>query len=347
MGALIIGSSPRGRGTPTPLLGRCTLTAPVHPRAGGEHDGPRPSPEHVDPVHPRAGGEHCTRARPVGSSSGSSPRGRGTRRSPHWRLAPGNQRKTGSSPRGRGTLSGIPSPASRSPVHPRAGGEHRRRSDPNARGRRFIPARAGNTRTIAPRVTATTGSSPRGRGTRSLDRCATGWRVPDHPRAGGEHRPLFLGLYGAGLRIIPARAGNTPAAACLGQPVRAGSSPRGRGTQRLSPPGRGWYKSTVHPRAGGEHMQPSAARHPASTVHPRAGGEHDSPTSVVRRLVFGSSPRGRGTPSRSRATRPRCRFIPARAGNTRQREHALTRPRFPVHPRAGGEHECRIARARA
>ena len=275
----------------------------------------------------------------------------------------------GSSPRGRGTLlkGGLPlriegfiparagntaGPRHRrraAAVHPRAGGEHTYNtketnwadgSSPRGRGtrgavglevaeHRFIPARAGNTsRAAAP------ASEP-----------------PVHPRAGGEHRGWGSGgRYVGGssprgrgtpdlphrwrlqLRFIPARAGNT-----LPPPITIGGP-------------------SVHPRAGGEHplalvRQPlvvrfiparagntSIARKPGdgTAVHPRAGGEHHH---VGRATLAcdGSSPRGRGTRTRRPGSRPRKRFIPARAGNTHP--HRRRRGRGPVHPRAGGEHQ--------
>ena len=93
--------------------------------------------------------------------------------------------------------------------------------------------------------------------------------------------------------------------------------------------------SSVHPRAGGEHVAAllpilkdirfiparagntrfTRAAASTSTVHPRAGGEHGEVTAWWS-LWTGSSPRGRGT----RSTTSRA---PARRA---------------VHPRAGGEH---------
>ena len=253
-------------------------------------------------------------------------------------------------------------------VHPRAGGEHgvpkiphegifgpspRGRGTPGTgrggpTGGRSIPARAGNTGRT--RVHAHS---------RAV-----------HPRAGGEHlgrRTVISSTVGPsprgrgtlqrrrerspGRRSIPARAGNT---------MRSG--PRGR-------------RSTVHPRAGGEHMRlpavvvtiagpsprgrgtrefaiavsesrrsiparagntPSnAGGRPRCTVHPRAGGEHRKSCSSFR-FTFGPSPRGRGTLLLALRPRPGSRSIPARAGNTPTR--SSRRSSTPVHPRAGGEH---------
>ena len=53
-------------------------------------------------------------------------------------------------------------------------------------------------------------------------------------------------------------------------------------------------------------------------------------------FINGSSPLARGTRSDPRALRPRHRFIPARAGNTRRDERACAGAA--VHPRSRGEH---------
>ena len=204
----------------------------------------------------------------------------------------------GSSPRGRGT---------------RAPGERPRK------GRRFIPARAGNARH-----------------TRAWCSC-----LPVHPRAGGERLFKFVAENrGAGSsprgrgtlkvirlnsrqdRFIPARAGNAL-----------------RTTLRRR-------RVTVHPRAGGERDAyrfiparagnarfPGLRRRPA-TVHPRAGGERVFRLCPHRNRI-GSSPRGRGTPPSRLQKGGVVRFIPARAGNAPSGETPDSTP--PVHPRAGGE----------
>ena len=176
------------------------------------------------------------------------------------------------------------------PVHPRAGGEHLRRSI---------------------RHDSVCGSSPRGRGTHAADRsdagpdrfiparagntpfcCLPFCCLPVHPRAGGEHYP-----------IIPVLVS-----------VR-GSSPRGRGTRKQS--GQCWLRWRFIPaRAGNTSPLLSSSCH--SSVHPRAGGEH---LAVLHRFFdhAGSSPRGRGTPEAVVADVRVSRFIPARAGNTRLR----------------------------
>ena len=201
IGYLVLGSSPRGRGTHSPHFHRVLGTRFIPARAGNTGDAHRGCRELS--VHPRAGGEHRTDEATGLPTVGSSPRGRGT---------------LGQQPARTGAERFIPARAGNTSkksdleilnsVHPRAGGEHKYHhaimafaigSSPRGRGTliqisinlsmdRFIPARAGNTFRIR-------------------------WRDPlrsVHPRAGGEH-PLHRG---------------ERAMAC-------GSSPRGRGTQSL------------------------------------------------------------------------------------------------------------------
>ena len=175
------------------------------------------------------------------------------------------------------------------------------------RGPRFIPARAGNTisptldsrpasvhpraggehRQESPLSTGPTGSSPRGRGTRSC-----------HP------------LLSRRFRFIPARAGNTftgagefipksvhPRAGGEHEPVLAidppddGSSPRGRGTH--SHPFLAARLVRFIPARAGNTSYQFPPLNPGP-VHPRAGGEHTTHRHDAQHLD-GSSPRGRGT----------------------------------------------------
>ena len=152
------GSSPLARGTPAGLGRRPSHLRFIPARAGNTRRRAPAAPPR--PVHPRSRGEHPSpHPRPAGSS-GSSPLARGTHR-PHPR-APALPRfipaRAGNTPRG--------SPAAtRRAVHPRSRGEHhgppphltlflgssplargtRPRRASGRRGRRFIPARAGNT----------------------------------------------------------------------------------------------------------------------------------------------------------------------------------------------------------
>ena len=177
-GAFVHGSSPRGRGTPFDSEEGDEQRRFIPARAG--NTGRRGFVARHDAVHPRAGGEHQAPVPALLIAPGSSPRGRGTRARRPWTAPP----RRFIPARAGNTRSGSASPT-RAPVHPRAGGEHHPKSGRYGQG---------------------IGSSPRGRGTRS-------WRAS---------RNRFR-------RFIPARAGNT----------------RTRRTRNR--------RRTVHPRAGGEH----------------------------------------------------------------------------------------------
>ena len=173
--------------------------------------------------------------------------------------------------------------------------------------------------------------------------------IGSSPRVRGTHQKLQHNYFQ--MRFIPARAGNT-----------SGPWTRGR-------------KTSVHPRACGEHNGDGLIQHfgtgssprvrgtplhhlqakpelrfiPARAgntswtlrsglelpVHPRACGEHVSVPSVALKLP-GSSPRVRGTPLHHLQAKPELRFIPARAGNTSWTLRSGLE--LPVHPRACGEH---------
>ncbi len=171
------------------------------------------------------------------------------------------------------------------------------------------------------------------------------------PRVRGTLNPgLYVVAYDG---FIPARAGNAPRwppwpipmpvhpRACgerlgSGGYVRlsSGSSPRVRGTHR--PPGFSRAPTRFIPaRAGNATYR--AAHFASIPVHPRACGERDV-LPLDRRLVFGSSPRVRGTRPEPLPGADRVRFIPARAGNAGDRRRSS--PRYSVHPRACGE-RCR------
>ena len=234
-------------------------------------------------------------------------------------------------------------------VHPRSRGEHDRAragdggasgSSPLARGTRlraiplrgagrFIPARAGNTYTLATVLAPINGSSPLARGTLSLD----------YPCSGP-------------LRFIPARAGNTASSSSWVRretvhprsrgehsssstppPTRAGSSPLARGTR--SPVSETRSPDRFIPARAGNTVSRLQFPRPQA-VHPRSRGEH----------IWGNSSIGSQN-----------RFIPARAGNTLIRSSSLPKvsgssplargtrgwPRSAVapssvHPRSRGEH---------
>ena len=113
--------------------------------------------------------------------------------------------------------------------------------------------------------------------------------------------------------------------------VRAGSSPRERGTllarvradgeDRFIPAGAG-----NAPRAG-----TGRSRHP---VHPRGSGERTA-QDLADYATAGSSPRERGTRLPAPHAHLARRFIPAGAGNASTRLE--TRRKLAVHPRGSGE----------
>ena len=216
------GSSPRGRGTQAQPVDGPPLVRVIPAWAGNTCAGANGCSRSSG--HPRVGGEHLWRRSTTGVGSGSSPRGRGTRRPPfsRWwaaRVIPAWAGNTGLRVGVIGLETG----------HPRVGGEHgpqRPTDDPHL------------------------GSSPRGRGTRcsilpvpTIHRVIPAWAgntratvrpvmiEPGHPRVGGEHissvmSSLFMpgssprgrGTHVAKLaelrprRVIPAWAGNTPIA---------------------------------------------------------------------------------------------------------------------------------------
>ncbi len=278
-----IGSSPRGRGTP-PAKRSLRLVPRFIPAWAG-NTSRRQARAACLPVHPRVGGEHAISVKPGSRAAGSSPRGRGThldlrRLRVRFRFIPA----------WAGNTHPLPRPICTAAVHPRVGGEHTSEKLRNL---------------------SQTGSSPRGRGTLGLavragyeKRFIPAWAgntafshgaaraAPVHPRVGGEH----------GCAIHRGRG-------------RAGSSPRGRGTQSRRKAGAACHRFI--PAWAGNTAR-LRDRRDWPTVHPRVGGEHGT-AGATARLTYGSSPRGRGTRAAAALEAPAPRFIPAWAGNTRPR----------------------------
>ena len=171
------GSSPRGRGTGERSLRAASRDRFIPAWAGNSrHDA---LAHRYRAVHPRVGGEQSASADVGHSLHGSSPRGRGTGSGPASR--PPSRRFI---PAWAGNRTLAKRHAATVPVHPRVGGEQVRPhvarnlligSSPRGRGtgisvryrarvRRFIPAWAGNRRSM------TAGCVP----------------APVHPRVGGE-----------------------------------------------------------------------------------------------------------------------------------------------------------------
>ena len=158
-------------------------------------------------------------------------------------------------------------------------------------------------------------------------------------------------------RFIPARAGNT--ATCFTTTCRTSVHPRARGEhyRRVclrkgragsSPRARGTRRGSRRVRRRHRFIPARAGNTGAwrwpgrrRAVHPRARGEHMRARSSHSRTA-GSSPRARGTRAPSSGGGNRWRFIPARAGNTIPAKGLWKF--LTVHPRARGEHQfsCKI-----
>ncbi len=211
-------------------------------------------------------------------------------------------------------------------VHPRTSGEQGggvemalpdAGSSPHERGtertethrtaaRRFIPARAGNSRQphAARRSHAV---HPRTSGEQARASTDPG-RITVHPRTSGE-------------QDAPIRANREI----------AGSSPHERGTGSRQHHG-GAVLRFIPARAGNSSQ---ARKHCSeSAVHPRTSGEQVHAVCCPPPFC-GSSPHERGTGSLRRVRNPLVRFIPARAGN--RRPHRPATSALPVHPRTSGE----------
>ena len=114
------------------------------------------------------------------------------------------------------------------------------------------------------------------------------------------------------------------------------TSPRMRGTRERA--GRMDRPRRFIPAHAGNTRRFSQPRG-RTTVHPRACGEHFG-TTIWETFAPGSSPRMRGTLKRSWRRLHAKRFIPAHAGNTSG--CGRWRAARPVHPRACGEHSSSV-----
>ena len=334
------GSSPRVRGTVNFLACGVTPARFIPACAGNRVEETVTASD--SPVHPRVCGEQSGVRSPRSESVGSSPRVRGTERSP-----PSTAAVERFIPACAGNSSCSRGRECSHSVHPRVCGEQGcwrypaaqcHGSSPRVRGTalprrarsritRFIPACAGNSlwgfdgepfSTVHPRVCGEQsrwqphvlvicGSSPRVRGT------------DHHAEPSLSHR-----------RFIPACAGNS---LCISLRVRpnAGSSPRVRGTEQHLRT-RAVVGRFIPACAGNSTPMLDGAGIPP--VHPRVCGEQHG-SAIAERLVRGSSPRVRGTglsPRRDVTTR---RFIPACAGN--RTCCAGCWRHLSVHPRVCGE----------
>ena len=306
--SVLVGSSPRMRGTPSADWAdrRCWGIIPAH--AGNTRRYSHVSETCWD--HPRACGEHMPPSCSMLIVEGSSPHMRGT----HRRTARAG-RHVGIIPAHAGNT--IPTSPFRCSCrdHPRACGEHEggqpqcfrfKGSSPRMRGTPFphlrfvvpvgiIPAHAGNT------------SRP----------CMMPSLVQDHPRACGEHPYHAL--------------------ACS---LRRGSSPRMRGT-RGHVRSNGEVGGIIPAHAGNTHIMLSHVV--CDGDHPRACGEHVVTFAPMVKSA-GSSPRMRGTLNPATPEVDQTGIIPAHAGNTQ----CIRLPRMERrdHPRACGEHSSGIGMMR-
>ena len=179
----------------------------------------------------------------------------------------------------------------------------------------------------------TAGSSPRGRGTRlgfspPIDEARFIPARAGNAHASGRQR---------GARTVHPRAGGERPAGLQPEGAQPGSSPRGRGTHSGGRYRRR-FRRFIPARAGNAHRTPYEPL--PTAVHPRAGGERGADSGENAR-DYGSSPRGRGTRGGPVDSELDIRFIPARAGNARERRNRKTATA--VHPRAGGERVHSVA----
>ena len=334
------GSSPRVRGTAV-FMALAAIGGRFIPACAGNSAAARAAQAEAA-VHPRVCGEQRSARSRTRSTSGSSPRVRGT--VPSMRTFPGRARFIPACAGNRRLF--VTSRYSIS-VHPRVCGEQSRRikldvgvygSSPRVRGTvlrsqcgkpqsRFIPACAGNRtrscgqfppRAVHPRVcgeqsiwrqilSKSIGSSPRVRGTGAIS----------------HHRDVPS-------RFIPACAGNSALSKRSGVPIsvhprvcgeqqftppsraiHAGSSPRVRGTGRPARHSKQFHRFI--PACAGNSVKPARMAR-SMAVHPRVCGEQRV-QQISSGADFGSSPRVRGTGDPFGRLALIVRFIPACAGN--------------------------------
>ena len=232
---------------------------------------------------------------------GPSPRGRGSRPA-RSALPPGAR----SIPAWAGKPRKSRSPKYRSWVHPRVGGE---------------------AAWLVPALAVVVGPSPRGRG--SLYQLARrSARRRSIPAWAG--KPAPASARSRAKRVHP-RVGGEAAGLAFASVLRAGPSPRGRGS--LDSARAAHLNDGSIPAWAGKPRSERCP--PASTrVHPRVGGEAVD-DHAQRHVLQGPSPRGRGSPSIRTGSLSPIGSIPAWAGKPQRRER---RSRYhQVHPRVGGE----------
>ena len=353
------GSSPRMRGkrAETVTVRGVSRIIPAH--AGQTQSRQSQRPEHAD--HPRACGANRNTRIPTASAAGSSPRMRGKLGDPGGgvagvRIIPAHAGQTSPATR----------PAGRAPDHPRACGANTLRrwvmpsrsgSSPRMRGkqrtghrvqaaRRIIPAHAGQTKPAWHRSLMPS-DHPRACGANSGQPQTGGDDFGSSPRMRG--KPAARSRRVMRVRIIPAHAGQTSAAARAGwsrpdhpracganvltlhlHHAASGSSPRMRG-KRLDFKGFE-LKSRIIPAHAGQTTTTGACD-AATKDHPRACGAN---AKWLRSCPApsGSSPRMRGKLADETAVVTASRIIPAHAGQTNTSVFSLACATD--HPRACG-----------
>ena len=362
------GSSPRMRGkrAETVTVRGVSRIIPAH--AGQTQSRQSQRPEHAD--HPRACGANRNTRIPTASAAGSSPRMRGKLGDPGGgvagvRIIPAHAGQTSPATR----------PAGRAPDHPRACGANTLRrwvmpsrsgSSPRMRGkqrtghrvqaaRRIIPAHAGQTKPAWHRSLMPS-DHPRACGANSGQPQTGGDDFGSSPRMRG--KPAARSRRVMRVRIIPAHAGQTSAAARAGwsrpdhpracganvltlhlHHAASGSSPRMRGKRQMAT----LMSSTqrIIPAHAGQtsRRNSSCYRQPD---HPRACGANVI-SGRLRHASGGSSPRMRGKLHQVQRATYADRIIPAHAGQTPPDSPPVVF--HPDHPRACGANVIHVQSA--
>ena len=347
------------RGKPR-IGGAARMVLRIIPAHAGQTGRDRHS-QRRQPDHPRACGANAIPTIPTTRTRGSSPRMRGKQEYTHpygisGRIIPAHAGQTRRS-RWR---------CCRCPDHPRACGANfagneagwaRAGSSPRMRGKhlaavgdavavRIIPAHAGQTayRSQGP---SRPSDHPRACGANEARLASESHAFGSSPRMRG--KPAARSRRVMRVRIIPAHAGQTSAAARAGwsrpdhpracganvltlhlHHAASGSSPRMRG-KRLDFKGFE-LKSRIIPAHAGQTTTTGACD-AATKDHPRACGANAARL-APRRFPSGSSPRMRGKRRRPTLFHDSIRIIPAHAGQTIVPRHPRTM--CPDHPRACG-----------
>ncbi len=294
------GSSPLARGAPLVVAESGDVTGLIPARAGST-TGTLPTPA-AAPAHPRSRGEHHPIAHEWRPRVGSSPLARGALDRRHLTVDVGRL-----IPARAGSTPSRPGRRARPTAHPRSRGEHGAYITDNGDGTGSSPLARG-ARARRPPVGRTVGLIPARAGSTVRDGCSlVAGRA--HPRSRGEHNPWIarrLRTIGSSPLARGARAGGSSSLASRRLiPARAGSTPAIHACAATS---------TAHPRSRGEHTATEVGPHPAEGSSPLARGARAVP--VLPRVA------GRLIPARAGSTRRRSRATAARTAHPRSRgEH--------------------------